>query len=417
MTMTTDHSCDVLIAGGGLIGASLAIALAPTGLRIVVVEPHLPDSAAQPSYDDRSTAVAEGSRRILAAIGAWARVGSAATAIRGIHVSDRGRFGVTRLDAADYGVPALGYVVENRALGAALWHAIGRAPNVRVEAPARAVDARCDEAAATVTIEARDGARRELTARLLVVADGARSALRERLGVDAEYRDYGQVAVIANVTPRRFHHHVAYERFTDGGPLAFLPLGGGRCAVVWTVWAEEAPEVLGHDDAAFLARLQALFGHRLGTLLQTGTRAGYPLELVTAKQQTGPRFAITGNAAHALHPVGGQGFNLALRDVAVLAELIADAHARGADIGSTDCLARYAEWRAADQTRSVEMTDGLVRLFTNPFAPVRAARGAGLLALDLLPFAKEALARQSMGLAGRVPRLARGLPLCATTTT
>jgi 2-octaprenyl-6-methoxyphenol hydroxylase len=415
--MTPPPAYDVLIAGGGLIGASLAVALAPTGLRVGVVELHVPESAAQPSYDDRSTAVAEGSRRILAAIGAWSRLGAAATAIRSIHVSDRGRFGVTRLDAAEHGVLALGYVVENRALGAALWHALGQAPNARIEAPARAVDARCDASGATVSVESSDGSRREVSARLLVVADGARSALRERLGVGAEHRDYGQVAVVANVTPRRFHHHVAYERFTDGGPLAFLPLGGGRCAVVWTIWAEEAPEVLGLDDGAFLARLQSLFGHRLGTLLQAGARAAYPLELVTATQQTGPRFAIAGNAAHALHPVGGQGFNLALRDIAVLAELIADAHAAGADFGAPDCLARYAEWRAGDQARSVEMTDGLVRLFTNPLAPVRAARGAGLLALDLLPFAKAALARQSMGLAGRVPRLARGLPLCATTTT
>lgn len=413
-----ESAYDVVIAGGGLIGASLAVALAPLGLRIAVVEARLPTSAQQPSYDDRSTAVAEGSRRILSAIGVWPLLGAAATAIRSIHVSDRGRFGVTRLEAAEHGVAALGYVVENRALGAALWQLMQRSKAIGLLAPARVLDAQSDADAMRVTVTGTDDAHRTLATRLLVVADGAESTLRDRLGVAAERSDYRQVAIIANVTPRRFHQHVAYERFTDSGPLAFLPLGSGRCAVVWTVWAEEAPEILGLDDAAFLARLQALFGQRLGTLLQAGRRSAYPLELVTAEQQTGGRFVVLGNAAHSLHPVGGQGFNLALRDVAVLAELLATArHTRG-DPGDPALLERYEEWRHADQTRSVDITDGLVRLFTNPLLPVRAARGAGLVALDLLPLAKEALARQTMGLAGRVPRLSRGLPLeCDTTTT
>jgi 2-octaprenyl-6-methoxyphenol hydroxylase len=410
--------CDVLIAGGGLIGASLAAALAPLALRVAVVEAQQPLSTSQPGYDDRSTAISEGSRRILSAIGVWARLGAAPAAIRSIHVSDRGRFGVTRLEASEHGVPALGYVVENRLLGAALWQALARAPAVELIAPARALETTPGADEVEVEVEEAGGARRTLATRLLVVADGAHSSLRARLGIAAERRDYGQVAIVANVTPRRFHQHVAYERFTDSGPLAFLPATNGRCAVVWTVWAEEADEILALDDAAFLGRLQSLFGHRLGALLQAGKRSAYPLELVTAAHQTGARFAVLGNAAHALHPVGGQGFNLALRDVAVLAELLADAAAKGADPGDDALLARYASWRHDDQARSVSFTDGVVRLFTNPFTPVKAARGAGLVALDLLPFAKEALARQSMGLAGRLPRLARGLPLeCATTTT
>ena len=413
----TSGSCDVLIAGGGLIGASLAVALAPLALRIAVVEAQLPASAAQPSYDDRSTAISEGSRRVLSAIGVWPRIGTAATAIRSIHVSDRGRFGVTRLEAAEHGVTALGYVVENRVLGAALWQRLTAPPSIEVIAPGRVLDAELREDGASVSIES-DGTQRTLATRLLVVADGAHSSLRERLGVRAERREYGQVAIVVNVTPRRFHQHVAYERFTDSGPLAFLPTTNGRCAVVWTVWAEEADEILALDDAAFLARLQALFGHRLGALLRAGRRSTWPLELVTAEQQTGERFVVLGNAAHSLHPVGGQGFNLALRDVAVLAELIADAVTKGTDPGEGALLARYVSWRHDDQARSVGFTDGVVRVFTNPFTPVKAARGAGLVALDLLPFAKEALARQSMGLAGRLPRLARGLPLeCATTTT
>src|SRR5262245_49113128 len=347
----------------------------------------------EPGRDDRSTAVAEGSRRILDAIGAWSRVAIEATPIRSIHVSDRGRFGVTRLGAAEHGVPALGYVVENRVLGGALWQLLERAARLAVIAPAQVVDAACEEGTMRVDVERGGGARDALRARLLVVADGAQSRLRERLGVEAERRDYGQVAIVTNVTPRRPHQHVAYERFIDSGPLAFLPLRNGRCAVVWTVWAEEAGEILGLDDSAFLARLQHAFGHRLGTLLQAGTRSAWPLELVAAKQQTGARFAVLGNAAHALHPVGGQGFNLALRDVAVLAELVAEALALRADPGDAAVLERYAQWRSDDQERSVELTDGIVRLFTNPLLPIRAARSAGLLALDLIPPAKEALAR------------------------
>jgi 2-octaprenyl-6-methoxyphenol hydroxylase len=325
---------------------------------------------------------------------------------------------VTRLEAAEHGVSALGYVVENRVLGAALWQRLTASPAIEVIAPGRVIDAEPGADTVRLSIEEESGARRTLATRLLVVADGAHSSLRERLGVGAERRDYRQVAIVVNVTPRRFHQHVAYERFTDSGPLAFLPTTNGRCAVVWTVWAEEADEILALDDAAFLERLQVLFGHRLGALLQAGKRSTYPLELVTASQQTGTRFAVLGNAAHALHPVGGQGFNLALRDVAVLAELLAEAAAKHADPGEEALLARYSSWRHDDQARIVSFTDGVVRLFTNPFTPVKAARGAGLVALDLFPVAKEALARQSMGLAGRLPRLARGLPLeCATTTT
>lgn len=409
---------DVLIAGGGLIGASLAAALAPLPVRVAVVEAHVPQRLTEPGRDDRSTAIAEGSRRILDAIGVWPRVAADATAIRSIHVSDRGRFGVTRLTAADHGVPALGYVVENRVLGGALWQKLERAQRLEMIAPAQVVDAACEDGIMRVDIERAGTARTSLAARLLVVADGAHSTLRERLGVDAERRDYEQVAIVANVTPRRPHQHVAYERFIDSGPLALLPLRNGRCAVVWTVWAEEAPEILALDDAAFLDRLQQAFGQRLGAIIQTGARSAWPLELVTAREQTGVRFAVLGNAAHSLHPVGGQGFNLALRDVAVLAELIAEAISNRGDPGDPGVLERYTQWRHDDQSRSVDFTDGVVRLFTNPFLPVRAARSAGLLALDLLPPAKAALARQTMGLAGRLPRLARGLALeCDTTTT
>jgi 2-octaprenyl-6-methoxyphenol hydroxylase len=382
-----------------------------------MVEAHVPQRRAEPGRDDRSTAIAEGSRRILDAIGVWPRVAADATAIRSIHVSDRGRFGVTRLSAAEHGVPALGYVVENRVLGGALWQTLERAQRLELIAPAQVVDAACEGGVMRVHIERAGMPRASLAARLLVVADGAHSTLRERLGVEAERRDYEQVAIVANVTPRRPHQHVAYERFIDSGPLALLPLGNGRCAVVWTVWAEEAPEILALDDAAFLDRLQRAFGHRLGAFIQTGARSAWPLELVTAREQTGERFAVLGNAAHSLHPVGGQGFNLALRDVAVLAELIAEAISKRADPGDADVLERYTQWRHDDQSRSVDFTDGVVRLFTNPFLPVRAARSAGLLALDLIPPAKAALARQTMGLAGRLPRLARGLALCDTTTT
>ncbi len=401
--------CDVAIAGGGLVGLSLAAALAPLPLEVAVIEPVAPDADRQPSFDARTTALSAGSRRVLEGIGVWAGIAGAATPIRCIHVSQRGSFGSARLTAEEQGVAALGYTIENRLLGRALRERCAGIARLRqVAASARGVhpDAECLRVAT-------DGGG-EISARLLVAADGAQSAVRVALGIGAESTDYGQHALIAHIDTERFHEHRAYERFTPEGPLAVLPIGEGRSAVVWTLAPPAAERALGLDDAAFLAELQQAFGTRLGRITRVGRRQSYPLALTRALRLTAPRAAILGNAAQGLHPVAGQGFNLGLRDVAALAELLAEecmTQGAAADPGRAGLLERYAEWRQPDREAVIRFTDSLVRGFGLPLAPLRALRGAGLLAFDLLRPVKHAFARRTMGLAGRLPRLVRGLPL------
>lgn len=406
--------CDVAIAGGGMIGLSLAAALATLPLDVVVIEPVPAGADDQPSFDRRTSALANGTRRILDSLGVWSRIQPPPTPIRRIHVSDRGQFGFARIDAADQGVAALGYTVTNADLGRALGAVVAAAPRVRLLCPAAVAGADCSADGVTLALEPGAGLPSRIRARLTVVADGAQSPLRAALGIAARRWDYDQHAVIANVATERFHDHVAYERFTPTGPIALLPAHDGLCTVVWTLAPAEAERVRALDDAAFLAELGAAFGTRLGRFLRAGRRSDYPLALTRAERQVASRAVIIGNAAQGLHPIAGQGFNLGLRDAASLAEVIADdVHARGAeaDPGAAAVLETYADWRRRDRRAVIGFTDGLVRLFGNPLPPVRVARALGLLAFDLFPPAKSALARLSMGVSGRVPRLARGLPL------
>lgn len=409
----TENTCrsDVLIVGGGLVGASLALALGRAGLDVAVVEAHPFRINEQPNYDDRSIALAQGSQRIFAGMGLWDALRDAVCPIHTIHVSDRGHFGFTRLKREQEGVEALGYVASARLLGNALIHALERTSNVRLITPAR-LEKFCieDEQQVHATLNV-DGKPIECHARLLVAADGVQSQVREQLGIDTHQWDYGQTAVIANITPDKPHQNVAYERFTDTGPMALLPLNDNHCSLVWTLRADQVDEVMALDDESFLARLQARFGYRLGKFLKVGERHAYPLQLLRARQSTAQRLALIGNAVHTLHPIAGQGFNLGLRDVAALAEVVTDAQRNGSDIGGVDVLQRYADWRRADQRRVVAFTDGMVRLFGQTLPPLVGLRNAGMLALDMCPPAKRWFGRLTMGRAGRLPRLARGLDL------
>ncbi len=406
----TASDFDVLIVGGGMVGASLACALGHRSLHIGVVESFPFGAAAQPGYDDRSIALAYGTRRIFEGMGLWPEIAATAAPIERIHVSDHGHFGATRLRAEKYGFEALGYVVESRALGRVFSTALAALPRVELISPARVAEIETGSDHMRVRIEQEAGARL-VTARLVVGADGAESSVRRWGGIDVRREEYGQSAIIANLTPEYPHRNIAYERFTDSGPLALLPMTDERCSLVWTVRTEQCATVLALDDREFLARLQERFGTRLGRLRRIGARASYPLALVRACRYTAPRLALIGNAAHTLHPIAGQGFNLGLRDVAALAEVICDAAAAGQDVGASDVLARYEAWRLRDQRQVLRATDSLVRLFSNEFTPLVLARKAGMLLVDLLPPAKRMLMRRAMGLAGRQPRLARGLPL------
>lgn len=408
---------DVVVVGGGMVGASFALALAGTRLRTVLVEGVAPASHAQPSFDERTTALGNASRRIFQALGVWDRVAAEAAAIRAIHVSDAGRFGFARLDAREQCVEAFGYVVANRVLGAALWERIAASPGIVTKMPATVEAIEIGAAEVRLRI-ARDGRQESLTARLAVAADGAQSKVREAAGIETRVKEYGQVALVAPLQADRPNDGTAYERFTESGPMALLPLHDGRYTVVWARSPQDAEAALRLDDEAFLRQLQARFGWRAGRFVRVGRRGTYKLALSRAAAAVGLRSVLIGNAAQALHPVAGQGFNLGLRDAAMLAEVLAgvrvDANASSgasADPGSPQVLGHYAEQRAADRRGVVGFTDGLVRLFGDSRGAVELARNAGLLLFDLLPPAKRALARVSLGFGGRTPRLARGLPL------
>lgn len=413
---------DIAIVGGGMVGASLALALADTPFTVALIEAVAPDSNAQPSFDERTTALGNGSRRIFQALGVWDEIARSAAAIRSIHVSDAGRFGFARLDAREHGIEAFGYVAPNRVIGAALWNQLGRhALRITLCVPARPLAIEIQAGQVLLRLDSqqrptdsrRDRLPEQISARLVVAADGARSRVREVAGIDVRVEDYGQVAVVASVATDQPHGGAAYERFTASGPLALLPLHDGGRTVVWTLAPPDAAQVLRLSDAEFLQRLQARFGWRAGRFTRAGRRASYPLQLVRAAHTVGRRAVLVGNAAQALHPVAGQGFNLGLRDAAMLAEVLAlaAAHPGERDPGDARVLAQFADWRGADRRGVTGFTDGLVKLFGSRWPGVGLARDTGLLLFDLSRTAKSALARVSIGFGGRTPRLARGLGL------
>ena len=400
---------DILIAGGGLVGSALAVALSQTRWRVGVLEARPFEPGGEPGYDDRVSALSYTSRRILSGLGLWSTLAADACPIRHIHISDRGRFGFARLDHREEGVEALGYVLANRRLGQVLQQAVAARPGLDVIAPARLRALAVEGEHVSVTVDT-GGETVGLRARLLVGADGTASTVRDHVGIQTRQSDYGQSALIANVTPERDHGNRAYERFTASGPLALLPMCDRRCALVWSHRREDLAATERLDDAAFLRALQAAFGYRLGRFLRVGRRSSYPLSLVRARRDWRERVALVGNAAHTLHPVAGQGLNLALRDVAVLAELVAATPA-GGDPGRPALLRAYEQWRARDLRDVVRYTHGLVSLFGSERAPLAFARDAGLLAMDTLAPIRHAVARQGMGLRARLPRLGRGLSL------
>ncbi|TNE94209.1 MAG: 2-octaprenyl-6-methoxyphenyl hydroxylase [Gammaproteobacteria bacterium] len=406
---TTDT--DLIIAGGGLAGATLALALsrAVPDLRVTVVEsfPLSPDAVPddyQPSYDSRSTALAWGSRLIFEELGLWQRLSEHATPIQHIHVSDRGRFGATRLGAESHGQPALGYVADNRWMGLCLMREL-LDTGVQWQAPGEVVDMTPIAGGVDVAIK-QNSEVRSLTAQCLVVADGGRSGLRETLGFQTRQQAYGQNALIANVSTSDSHRFTAYERFTDAGPMALLPHGsasraGSQSALVWTLTDQDLEQVLSLSDPEKCRRLQDRFGWRLGRFTHIGQCNHYPLTLTTVDEPVRAGVALVGNAAHALHPVAGQGFNLALRGLMTLVEQFRVAHASGQSIGDLSVLRRYQELHRQDWQQTVQFSDSLIRVFGDSSVPVLAARDAGLVGLDLLPGAKRWFARKAMGTGGR----------------
>ncbi|MDB5971331.1 MAG: 2-octaprenyl-6-methoxyphenyl hydroxylase [Hydrocarboniphaga sp.] len=401
---STVQTCDIAIIGGGLVGASLAVALAPLNLRIVLIEAATPPGSA-PSWDERCIALNAASQQIVASLGLWDALAPSVEPIRSTHISERGRFGVARFTAEQAGLPALGYNVPMRALGAVFAEAAVRT-SLQTLAPARLRSLQPAGDAAHLIVELAGGPA-ELHAQLVIAADGARSTVRELLGIGAASRDYQQSAIVTAVRPQRAHGGVAYERFMPSGPLAVLPkpddAQGHACSLVWTVATEQCGDYLALSDADFLAAAEDAFGERLGRFAALGRRAAYPLERVISERISAPRVLFLGNAAQSLHPVAAQGFNLGLRDVATLAEVLAEPGDRGA----SERLARYEAQRESDRARVAGFTDGLVRVFSNAVPGLRSLRHLGLLALDLTPPLKQAVLQQNLGYGSAVPPLAR----------
>ncbi len=388
---------NLAIIGGGLVGASLALALQGAakarGWQLCLIEPFAPGEGYQPSYDARSTALSYGTRLIYQRLGIWSAIAERAEPIRQIHVSDRGRFAAARLRAEDEGVPALGYVVENAWIGHCLWRALDtEVVSWRCPAEVSRLEALDDGYRLTLNDEA------QLDCDLAILADGGRSGLREQLGIAVSHVPYGQSALIANLSPQDAHAGQAFERFTEEGPMALLPLADNRCALVWTRAAADAERLLRLDDRAFLGELQQAFGYRLGALRQVGARHLYPLALIEAREQVRPHLAVLGNAAHSLHPIAGQGYNLSLRDTLALAECL---QGSAAPLGDFATLQGYVRRQQGDQQLTVGFSDRVTRLFSTGEPLLAAGRNLGLLGLDLLPPAKHWFARQAMGLGTR----------------
>ena len=402
---------DLIVCGGGMVGASLVVALQSAaeqfGLRIALVEqnrlPEVANPEYQPSFDARSTALAAGSRTLLESMGVWAELSEHLTPINEIEVSAKGQFGQTRMQAKQEQVPALGYVVENHWMGQVLMGLIQRrkSKNIQLLSPANVVSISPAKPLSEVVIEV-DGETETLCAPLVVMADGGRSELRSAMGIDYREKDYHQHALVANVSLDRSHAGVAYERFTEQGPIALLPIesiaGETRMGLVWTLADERVSEVMALDDLEFLAQLQQAFGYRAGTLKKVGERFSYPLKLTLAQEQARTGLVVLGNAAHSLHPIAGQGFNLAIRGVAQLAKLIIERKREGLELGDLDALEAFIAQRKRDQQRTIKFGDGALKLFMSSNPGVRLGRSVALQVLDFIPPARTLLARAAMGL-------------------
>ena len=386
---------DVLIAGAGFSGTALALALCREGVTVGLLDARgpLPPGG---STDARGLVMVPSSRRLLAHLGVWRDLAPYAAPIRHVHVSDRGHFGFTRFAADELGVPELGHVCPADRLATALESAL-LTTAATLHWSTRVLALRPDEDGVSVDVAGPAG-ETTLRAKLLVGADGANSPVREYSGIATTRRDYGQTAIVANLDVSRPAAATAFERFTPDGPVAILPLADRRVVTVCTVKTEDADTVRALDDTAYLDYLQERFGNRLGRFSKLGVRGAFPLELVRAERVVAPRTVLAGNAANAIHPNGAQGLNLGLRDVAVLAETIADAHAAGADPGAPALLEAYAQRRRAQQRAVVLFSDSLARVFKSDFAPLVGGRNAFMLALDLLPGVKRTLGRRLMGL-------------------
>jgi 2-octaprenylphenol hydroxylase len=412
MKNRTMNQFDVIIIGGGIVGMAAACALGASGMTVAVVEARAPvaDTGVR---DARVFAITRASERIFRALGAWDAISARdICAFREMRVWDAGGSGAIHFDCADIGEPYLGHIIEPRFIQAALLERLQALAGVQLYCPAQFRDIEIDGDQVTVALD--DSA--TLTARLVVAADGARSPLRERLGIQVREHDYRQSGLVALVKTEHGHRETAWQRFLPGGPLAFLPMSGGWSSIVWTLPSEEVTRLLALDKEAFHAALGEAFDFRLGRIIESEQRKTFPLRRLHAAQYIRIRAALIGDAAHTIHPLAGQGVNLGLLDAAALAEVLADAQARGKDVGSVPVLRRYERWRRGENQLMMSAMDGFNLLFSNARPPLRWARNLGLSMMDAAGPAKDVLMRHAMGLEGDLPALARSPDAVSGTT-
>lgn len=388
---------DVAIVGGGIVGGTLACALAPH-LRIALIDPRVGVSDAR-----RVSAITLASRRILHNTGVWTRISANAIhPLRRMQISDARGSGQLSFDAADVAQTELGFIVENRAIEAAIAAQLETLPNVvRISHALSAFTVNTDNAVL------RFDAGLQCEARLLVGADGAKSSTRALAGIALEGGSYEQTAIVCEIRTEQAHAGTAFQRFLPTGPLAFLPLDENRSSIVWSADTEFARELLALDDDAFAARLSQASARMLGGVLQAGPRLSFPLGHARAQQYVRARLALCGDAAHGIHPLAGQGLNLGLLDVASLAEVVRDAVKARRDIGALATLRRYERWRKGDNLAMFALTDGLKRLFQAQSEWLAWGRNRGFNAVNRIPPLKRLLISRAMGLVGDLPRLAR----------
>jgi len=399
---------DVIIAGGGLNGSTLAISLAQSGLKVALVDP-LPVAARKSAdFDGRGYALALASKRMLAALGIWDAVAKFSQPLLEIKVTD-GRMGEgpspvgLEFDHAEIGEGPMGHMVEDRHLRGALLDALSGSGVTSFNETA-VTDHHTAPSGVTVTLA--NGT--HLNASVLIGADGARSATAQRAGIKRSHTEYNQTALVTALEHEKPHHGIAHQFFMPAGPLAILPLTGNRCSIVWTETKTEAQRIQALDDAGYLAQLRPRFGDFLGKITLAGARFTYPLTLSVADQFTGDRVALIGDAAHRVHPIAGQGLNAGLKDVAALAETLITAMRRGEDFGRADVLERYQSWRRFDTTTLALATDGFNRLFSNDNTLLRMGRDLWLGLVNALPGLRRSFIREAAGLTGDLPRLLQG---------
>jgi 2-octaprenyl-6-methoxyphenol hydroxylase len=397
---------DVLIVGGGLVGNSLAYALAKQGLQVGIVEARPPSL----STDQRSIVLSYSSHIILQTLGLWSELATQANPIDKVQVKQRGYFGSARFSANEFNIPALGYVIPANILTNALQQAVMDQAGITVIAPAELQQFEVTVDHVQVKFKIADN-QQSMTTRLIIAADGSYSRLRQMQRIATTQNDYEQTAIITTVTTDQSNQNTAFECLTPTGPLALLPRKKNECGVVWTVGKQEAEAILDLPDQEFLTRLQESFGYRLGKFLTVVDRSAYPLQLVIAQQQVQQGLVLVGNAAHTLHPLAGQGFNLALRDIAALAEVLVVANKEGKKIGDLTVLQQYENWRAQEQKNIVRFSDKTVKTLAKQQPWMELSICFGLFTLGLFPVVRKQLIRRLLGFSGRAPKLVCGIPL------